>query len=79
MPEPVNKALYKRIKDDILEKHPKHSAYRSGLIVKEYKRQGGKYRGSKKKSTLNKWFKTERWIDMTEYVKGLSTAVHFYY
>ena len=34
---PTDKPLYDRIKRRIYKKQPKHSAYRSGLIVKEYK------------------------------------------
>jgi len=39
----------------------KHSAYKSGLVVKEYKKLGGKYGGTKPKKTgLSRWFK-EKW------------------
>ena len=34
---PKDKILYNKIKANIYKKIPKHSAYRSGLIVKEYK------------------------------------------
>ena len=43
--EPTNKKLYENVKEEIYKKHPKHSAYRSGLLVQEYKRQGGTYKG----------------------------------
>tara|TARA_R110002012_G_scaffold321474_1_gene549469 strand:+ start:32 stop:385 length:354 start_codon:yes stop_codon:yes gene_type:complete len=60
MPEPTNKALYNRVKKKIYAKNPKHSAYRSGLVVKEYKKAGGKYTGKKnKKSGLGRWFKED--------------------
>ena len=36
MPEPKNKKLYEEVKDEIYKKYPKHSAYRSGLLVQEY-------------------------------------------
>jgi len=39
----------------------KHSAYKSGLVVKEYKRLGGRYAGTKpKKKGLSRWF-AEKW------------------
>mgnify|MGYP003653544511 FL=1 len=61
MPEPSNKALYERVKKKIYAKNPKHSAYRSGMVVKEYKKQGGTYKGSKSSGKgLSRWFK-EKW------------------
>ena len=47
MVEPTNKKLYEKVKKEIYAKIPKHSAYRSGLVVKEYKKRGGKYSGEK--------------------------------
>lgn len=49
MPEPANAELYKKIKDKIYSQYPKHSAYRSGLLVKSYKEAGGTYKGKKKR------------------------------
>ena len=61
MPEPKNKKLYEKVKDEIYKEYPKHSAYRSGLLVKEYKKRGGEYIGKENKSSgLNRWFK-EKW------------------
>jgi hypothetical protein len=65
---PKDKILYNKIKANIYNKIPKHSAYRSGLIVKEYKKQYFKkyknnnaYHGVKKeKKGLARWFK-EQW------------------
>ena len=37
MSEPSDKKLYEKVKKEIYKKYPKHSAYRSGLLVKEYK------------------------------------------
>ena len=63
MPEPLNKELYEKVKREIYSKYPEHSAYRSGLLVKEYKRQGGKYKGTETKTTgLNRWF-AEKWTN----------------
>tara|TARA_R110002096_G_scaffold427408_1_gene638087 strand:+ start:1323 stop:1673 length:351 start_codon:yes stop_codon:yes gene_type:complete len=60
MAEPTNKKLYEKVKKEIYAKIPKHSAYRSGLLVKEYKKRGGKYSGEKPKKGLTRWFK-EKW------------------
>jgi hypothetical protein len=61
MPEPLDKELYEKVKNAIYKKYPKHSAYRSGLIVQEYKKQGGTYEGTKPTTTgLKRWF-NEKW------------------
>ena len=58
---PSNKELYEKIKKQIISKHPQHSAYRSGLIVKAYKEAGGTYEGTKPTKTgLKRWF-DEQW------------------
>ena len=59
MPEPTNKKLYEEVKKEIYAKHPKHSAYRSGLLVQEYKKRGGTYSGDKSKGSLGRWFKED--------------------
>lgn len=60
MPEPSNKALYERIKRSVYAKNPKHSAYRSGQLVKQYKQAGGTYKGKKPTTGLTRWYK-EKW------------------
>ena len=58
MSNPKNKKLYEEVKAEIYKKHPKHFAYRSGLLVQEYKKRGGTYEGKENKSSgLNRWFK----------------------
>lgn len=67
---PIDILLYNKIKKNIYAKYPIHSAYRSGLIVKEYKKQffylyGEKinpylYKKSNKKTGLARWF-LEEW------------------
>ncbi len=60
MPKPTNQKLYDKVKAEIKKKVPKHSAYRSGMIVKEYKKRGGKYEGAKnEKKGLSRWFKED--------------------
>lgn len=68
MATPTDKKLYEKVKKEIYKKYPKHSAYRSGLLVKEYKRRYNlkkskipPYKNSSKKSSnLSRWFK-EKW------------------
>ena len=61
MSVPTNKALYEEVKKEIYAKYPKHSAYRSGLLVQEYKKRGGTYEGTEKQTEgLNRWF-LEKW------------------
>ncbi len=69
MPEPVDMKLYNNIKKRIYKKQPTHSAYRSGNVVKEYKKQFTKrygkrkrpYKGTRtKKRGLTRWF-NEKW------------------
>jgi ribosomal protein S10 len=63
MVQPKNKELYEKIKKEVISKYPKHSAYRSGLIVKAYKEAGGTYEGPKPKNTgLKRWF-DEKWTN----------------
>ena len=70
MSSPRDKKLYNKTKKNIYKKYPKHSAYRSGLLVQEYKKQFankyGKnkkpYTGKKNKSGLKRWFR-EKWVN----------------
>ena len=65
MPEPTNKKLYAKAKAKYSDM--KHSAYRSGLIVKAYKKMGGTYSGEKpKKKGLSRWFKEDWRTAMSE-------------
>ncbi len=58
--KPADPELYDKVKKEIIAKNPVHSAYRSGAIVKEYKKRGGTYTGTKpKKSGLTRWFEED--------------------
>ena len=59
MSQPANPRLYESVKEEIYSRYPQHSAYRSGLLVQEYKRRGGKYIGKRPKDGLTRWFKEE--------------------
>jgi hypothetical protein len=69
MPEPSDPALYARVKEDIYIRIPKHSAYRSGILVKTYKSafaekygaRASPYIGERVPNTgLSRWF-AEEW------------------
>jgi hypothetical protein len=63
MPTPMNPRLYAKAKAKADETYKTHSAYKSGFIVKEYKRLGGKYLEDSKPKDLKRWFK-EKWGDV---------------
>ena len=65
-----NKNLYEKIKKIAKTKFKKWpSAYASSWLVKEYKRQGGKYTSKKsEKSGLSRWH-AEEWIDVCKLPK----------
>lgn len=65
--KPKNKELYNRIKEQVIKKYPKHSAYRSMIIQKEYQKQGGEYIGLKKNKSLNRWL-AEKWVNVYAYL-----------
>jgi hypothetical protein len=68
MPTPTDPKLYQEVKDFIMSKYKKNSAFASGAIVKAYKQQGGKYKGEKEKGNLTRWFK-EEWVDVNPMLK----------
>lgn len=67
MSKPKDKNLYENIKNKVYKENPKHSAYRSGMLVKKYKEAYMKkhnsndaYEGKKKGNEgLSRWFKEE--------------------
>jgi len=64
----IDKALYKKIKDNVKKNvNIWPSAYASGLLVKEYKKAGGRYSNKLDNKSSNKaltrWF-DEEWIDI---------------
>ena len=67
MATPSDKALYESVNRRVYNKYPQHSAYRSGLLVKEYKEAFTKKHGSRaspyigeSKNGLTRWF-AEDW------------------
>jgi hypothetical protein len=81
MSQPSDMKLYEKVAKSIKKKYKTHSAYRSGLLVKEYKKQykekyGNKspYKGKKKTNApLSRWFK-EEWKSDTGKTKYTSKS-----
>jgi hypothetical protein len=67
---PKDKELYEKVKIEVYKQYDKPSAYRSGKLVQEYKKEFlnkygpniEPYFGDKEKGDLSRWFK-EGWID----------------
>ena len=68
---PNDEKLYNRTKKQVYKKYPKHSAYRSGILVKTYKakfknKYGNRknpYKGKRtRKKGLSRWFE-EQWVN----------------
>ena len=66
MPSPKDAALYERAKKKVYPKYDKPSAYRSGALVKEYKKMyqekhgsAAAYEGAKANVGLTRWYKED--------------------
>ena len=76
MSNPKDKGLYEKIKKKNYSENPKHSAYRSGVIVKEYKKAYEKkhnskeaYKGNKDDSTAQVgWEHRGQWKTMAAHL-----------
>lgn len=61
----VDKELYKEIRKEIKKEFPKHSAYRSMMIIREYKDRGGRINEeAEKNSDLTRWL-DEDWKNLS--------------
>jgi len=65
MPTPTNQVLYDKVKEDVMNRYKKPSAYASGAIVKEYKKRGGKYKEDGEERDLERWF-LEEWKNVAK-------------
>lgn len=63
MPIPMNTRLYEKVKKMANKTYKKPSAYKSGYIVKTYKKLGGLYQEDNKTRNLKRWFQ-EKWTDV---------------
>jgi hypothetical protein len=59
---PSNPELYEKVKNIIYQRYKKHSAYRSGAVIKLYKELGGEFLDDDEPKKLKQWFK-EEWTD----------------
>lgn len=75
MVKPVDNELYYEVKKlaDLKFKE-KTSVYKSSWIVREYKKRGGEYIGTKPESKgLSRWYK-EKWVDLNRPIKDKKGA-----
>jgi hypothetical protein len=63
---PVDLELYNKIKEDVYSKNPKHSAYRSMQVVKQYKKAGGEYKDDGTERNTTKWL-GQKWSSVNDY------------
>lgn len=63
MPTPIDKKLYKKIKNVADLVYEKPSAYKSMWIQKTYKKYGGEYEDDGKEHKLTRW-KNEHWVNI---------------
>ena len=63
MATPKDLELYEQVKRLAEELYEKSSAYRSGFIIKEYKKRGGTFKDDHKPRNLKRWF-LEKWTDV---------------
>lgn len=81
---PKNTLLYNKVKQYIYKKYPKHSAYRSGLLVQKYKQEFKKlhplsnpYIGQTSKlKGLSRWFKEDWKSDTGKYYYSSRRSVY---
>ena len=64
MPIPLDKKLYEAVKAKADKIYSKSSAYKSGYIVKLYKKLGGEYAEDDQPHNLERWFEGEKWINV---------------
>lgn len=65
MPIILNQKLYNSVKQRADEIYKKPSAYKSGWIVKEYKKLGGTYADDDKPKNLKRWY-AESWKSISK-------------
>jgi hypothetical protein len=73
--KPTNQDLYDLVKYIVYQKYKKHSAYRSGAVVKMYKELGGTFEEDNKPKKLKQWFK-EEWKDINPLKTNSSYPVY---
>jgi hypothetical protein len=67
----INKSLYLKAKQEADKIYKRHGLYKSAFIVKKYVELGGKYNDTAKpKDGINRWLKSENWIQVSPYLDG---------
>jgi hypothetical protein len=76
MATPTNTKLYAKVKREADAKfESKTGVYKSSWIVREYKKRGGKYKSTSKKSSgLKRWYR-EKWVDLNRPIKNSSGKI----
>ena len=75
----IDKKLYSSVKKMADKKFTsKTGVYKSSWIVREYKKRGGGFRGSKpnSKTWLQRWYK-EKWVDLNRPIKSKSKIIGY--
>jgi len=72
--KPKDIALYEKVKKVVYSQYKKPSAYRSGAVIKEYKKQGGTFIDDNKPKPLKRWFQ-EEWRDVNPFKTKTSYPV----
>jgi len=62
---PNNIDLYNEVKEHANDIYKKPSAYKSGFIIKEYKRLGGTFKNDNTEKPLKRWY-LEKWKDIAD-------------
>jgi hypothetical protein len=75
MPIPSDPKLYERARRETYVHYKTPSAYRSGALVKLYKKLGGTYEDDGHEATLKRWFK-EKWQDVNPFKNKKSYPVY---
>tara|TARA_B100001564_G_C20505287_1_gene608086 strand:- start:225 stop:620 length:396 start_codon:yes stop_codon:yes gene_type:complete len=84
-PTPADPKLYEKVKKQIYKKYPKHSAYRSGMVVQKYKKKFAEIYGHNKNpyigkyptnKGLDRWFKENWKSDTNKYKYTSSSSVY---
>lgn len=78
MAEPKDKKLYETVKRMADRKFLSRSGvHRSSWIVREYKKRGGKFKGSRpKNSGLKRWYR-EKWVDLNSPIRKRGKVVGY--
>lgn len=72
---PSDPELYEYVKSIVYKQYKKHSAYRSGAVIKMYKKLGGEFVDDDEPKPLKRWF-SEKWEDVNPLKTKFSYPVY---